>query len=535
VTGRGRTSGSEVDPSLIEGALAALHAGDLRELVRDILPWIEEPAYGRLVNSLVDRAARGDSDWIPDGPAARDVAAITSYAEAAKRAGHADPATVDEYLRLGSNAFLGKDYRAAAEIFRSLLLPVGEVEIDLGQHELVDEVLTVDVAACAARYVVSTYMTADPEQRPEAVRASIHDVDGIGYFRGPLSLMERVAVEPLPEFGDFLSGWRELIEEGTSTDGRGDWATNEDAWLREVVRRLEGIDGLARIARQTVRADDMRAWCDAHAESRDWVAALAACEEAAELAAPTGHMRAEFLDGAALAAQELHHPDFVDLLERAWRCGPIMLRLCRWLGSAEDSAVVRMRAEEALDACPKSARRQRAFLHVILGELEPAAELLASAPGLGWSDQEHPGHTVFWLFHRLLGGPDPGPSPVSHPSYRFGADVEQIEWAAAPGDMPLLAAPRSHEILETVGVGARMDSVARTAVVEAMRAAAEKRVAGVTRERRRRYYGHAAQLVAACDAIDATSEATLWVGEIRAAYRRYPALRREFDEHLGPA
>jgi tetratricopeptide (TPR) repeat protein len=518
VTGRGRASGSEVDPSLIEGALVALHAGDLRELVRDILPWLEEPAYGRLVNSLVDRAARGDSDWIPDGPAARDVASIASFAEAARRVGYADPATVDEYLRLGSNAFLGKDYRSAAEIFRSLLLPVGEVEIDLGQHELVDEVLTVDVAACAAQYVVSTYMTADPEQRAEVVRASIHDVDGIGYFWEPLSSMERVAVEPLAEFGDFLSGWRELIEEGTSTDGRDDWATNEDAWLREVVQRLEGIDGLARIARRAGRADDLRAWCAALAESGDWVAALAAYEEAAELAAPMGDLSAEFLDGAVLSAQELDHPDLADLHERAWRCAPSMLRLCRWLGSAEDRAAVGVRAEEALDACPKQARRQRAFLHVVLGNHEAAAELLASAPGLGWSDRDHPGHVVFWLFHRLLGGRHAEPSPVSQ-----------------PGDMPRPAAPRPQEILETAGAGARMDSGARTAMLEAMRAAAEKRVAGVTREKRRRYYGHAAQLVAACDAIDPTSETTRWVDEIRTAYRRYPALRRQFEEHLGRA
>jgi hypothetical protein len=65
----------------------------------------------------------------------------------------------------------------------------------------------------------------------------------------------------------------------------------------------------------------------------------------------------------------------------------------------------------------------RAFVHVVLGELEDeprrqvgrsdcfryslvtwaaAAALLSKAPGLGWSDPEHPGHAVFPLLALLL-------------------------------------------------------------------------------------------------------------------------------------
>ena len=46
--------------------------------------------------------------------------------------------------------------------------------------------------------------------------------------------------------------------------------------MREVVRRLEGAEGLARVARSTRRADDLRAWCESLIEAGDWRAAILA-------------------------------------------------------------------------------------------------------------------------------------------------------------------------------------------------------------------------------------------------------------------
>ncbi|MDD5309912.1 MAG: hypothetical protein PHU25_21555 [Deltaproteobacteria bacterium] len=79
-----------------------------------------------------------------------------------------------------------------------------------------------------------------------------------------------------------------------------------------------------------------------------------------------------------------------------------MLRLRRWLGTAGSKGAIKECAAEALAACLKEALRQRAFLHVLGGEFETAAELLASAPGLGWSGEDHPGHLLFAVFAKLL-------------------------------------------------------------------------------------------------------------------------------------
>ena len=116
----GRASSPDVESSFvdIEGALAALSAEGLRELILDILPWLEEPALGRLINGLMDRAARGDSGWAPDGPTGRDVASIVSFADAAARDGYADP-----WRKVPSPGLLETDYSFLPDFVRTWITP----------------------------------------------------------------------------------------------------------------------------------------------------------------------------------------------------------------------------------------------------------------------------------------------------------------------------------------------------------------------------------------------------------------------------
>jgi len=195
----------------VEGALAAMSVDELRDLVRGILSELDERTHGRVVNSLINRAARGGSGWAPAALSGADVAGILAFAKVAERVGHADPTEVDDYLRRGSGAFLRKDYTAAFRIFGALLRPIGEGEIDLGQHETADEVLGVDTGECAAQYVVAAYMISVPEERAEAVRSAIEEVRGVVCFMEPLRDMERVSAEPLPGFEEFLPRWRAVV------------------------------------------------------------------------------------------------------------------------------------------------------------------------------------------------------------------------------------------------------------------------------------------------------------------------------------
>ena len=187
---------------------------------------------------------------------------------------------------------------------------------------MVDEVLGVEPSACAAQYIVSIYMTSKPEQPAEALRAGIAEVDGLGCFLEPILELERVAVEPLPGLDDFLPRWRAIVAREAAAERRGDWDTQTQQWLREVVRRMEGAAGLEKIARSTRHADNLRAWCKSLVEVADWKAALAALEDAAELVTEKKYARGELLDGAALAAQQLGRKDLSLWLERAWHARP---------------------------------------------------------------------------------------------------------------------------------------------------------------------------------------------------------------------
>jgi len=116
---RRRGSTSEPDDSVVDQALAAIGPEELRQLVRDILPWLDEKARARLTHALVDRAAKGDAGWKPPGPTNEDVAEALDFAQAARRVGYGEPSQVDDYLRRGGNAFLrsrvrGRDRSRAA-------------------------------------------------------------------------------------------------------------------------------------------------------------------------------------------------------------------------------------------------------------------------------------------------------------------------------------------------------------------------------------------------------------------------------------
>ncbi|MEW6220455.1 MAG: hypothetical protein AB1634_13105 [Thermodesulfobacteriota bacterium] len=508
----------------LEAALAAVDADQLRGLIRDLLPQLDGRIRGLLVNNLVERAARAGSGWAPAGPGAAEVAAVAAFAAAAERRGYADPEEVDFHLRQGGAAFLNRRYGDARTIFQALLPPLNEGEIDLGQHELIGEVLSTDETDCTVQYLVAVYMTTEPEERARALMEAYSEVSGIGFVGEPLREMERVAVEPLPGLAEFLPRWRDVLEQYTAIGGL-DWSPDLARWLREAVQRLEGVDGLARIARATGKADDLRAWCRSLLEAREWRAALRAFEEAASLVREE-HRRGEFLDGAALAAQELGLDDQSARLEDGWRKAPSLIRLCRWLGSLPGPAEVRAAAAQALKACPRADARQASFLRVLAGDIRGAARLLAQAPGLGWSYPEHPGHLLFWAFERILAG-----DAAKDMRGWEGFHGDPGWWPGDAGE-PQLATPSALEVLRLAGVAETADAETRALVLGAMRQAAEQRVAGVTGAKRRRTYGHAAELTAACAALDRSPAGARWLADLRARFSRYPALQSELAERL---
>ena len=196
-----------------------------------------------------------------------------------------------------------------------------------------------------------------------------------------------------------------------------------------------------------------------------------------------------------------------------------MVRLRRWLGSSKSKRKLRQLVAVALDVCPERFHRQPALLHIVNGDFEAAAKLLASAAGLGWSGSEHPGYSLFPIFHTLLRG--------AEPITEVTPDLDEQD-LVFNCDGPRLETPKIGALLDQAGIDPPADCTTRAAVLEAMRKAAARRIEGVTENKRRRYYAHAASLALACVRVDGWLEAVSWLAVIRNQYRRYTALQREF-------
>ena len=522
------------DPE-IDRALDAMSAPELRAAVRAVLEEFDEDVRASVVDALIARATKATSGWRPTRPSQRIVEEAKSFAEAARHVGHADPDDVIEHLRRATKAFLARDHASARAVFEAILPPIASVDIDLGQHELVEEVLG-DARACVAQYVASVYTTTPLRNRADAMVRALEQVEGVGTLMSPIKDMEDVSAAVLPDLRAFLRLWVKRLQRFRPS--KDEWETEHERWLREAVFRVDGVGGLERIARQTKRPRACLAWCEALADQGDWTAALGACDVAARMVRQS-HWRGELLDGAALAAQELGRPDLGKRLEAAWRAAPTMSRLLRWLAVDGDGHErIRSKAARSLARCPKTATRQIGLLRVFVGDVTGAAAVLTKAPGLGWSNPDHPGHTLFPLLTMLLSNRTMSDALVAELE-ATGRDPLESFAVRAEEHKPRLRTPSIVVLIHSVRPSIALSDPDRDAAIDAMRIAAEKRTEGILGNSRRQHYGHAALLVASCVAFAPTSRAAeilRWATDLRQRSWRRHAFREELaraSESLG--
>lgn len=538
---------TSISPQELKAALTAMNAEELRTFVRTLVSSLEGGPRSRLETTLIEHAARGTSGWRPSAPSQGLLAEVEDFVSAARRIGSADPAEVDDYLRQGTKAFLAGDFATARALFHTLLLPLTEAEIDLGQQELLEEVLTEDLSDCAARYAVAVYWTTPLEERAETVFEAITTVGRTAFQSTPLADMERVSSKPLPDLAEFLPRWLARLEREPATSGP--WESERDRMLREALSRTEGVAGLERMARASRRPEALRAWCSALVERGQWSEALRAYEEAAQLT-PASSWRGDFLDGAALAASRLGRADVSRRLEEAWLGAPSLARLLRWLeAGTPDTATLKRRATLALEKCPTRAPSLVGLLNLVAGEFAVAATLLSKAPGLGWSSDGHPGHLLFPALVWLLGGAPEGTlrAELTLPLHRpptgffdsdFGADFDfDFDDAGAPvAPRPALPTPSVIYVLQRSRVAEHLTASDQKRMLGALRSAASARTEEVVRAKRRRTYEHAATLVACCMELEALAgqaeTGERWVNELREQTRRFPAFQEALRDAL---
>jgi hypothetical protein len=287
-----------------------MSAPELRAAVRVVLDELDEDVRASVVDTLIGRATKASSGWRPARPSQRIVEEAKSFADAATKAS------------------LSGDHASARAVFETILPPIASADIDLGQHELVEEVLGIDARACVAQYATSVYTTTPLRDRADAILRALEQVEGVGTLSSPIRDMEDVSAGALPDLGAFLPLWTKRLQRFRPS--KDEWETEHERWLREAVFRADGVGGLERIARKTKRPRACLAWCEALSDQGNWTAGAQGMRRGGEAGAPFALAR-RTPRWAALAAQELGRADLSKRLEAAWRAASTMIRLLRWI------------------------------------------------------------------------------------------------------------------------------------------------------------------------------------------------------------
>ncbi len=513
-------------------ALAALGADELRAFVRTALDHLDRSTRGVLEDLLLQHAV-GKAGWTPTAPAPAVVDDARAFIASAKQVAQANPSDIDDLLRLALEASLAGDHGSARAVFETVLTPICNGDIYLGQDELVEEVLSVELSECARRLITAAYLMTPLADRADALLAACELTHDLWYTQDPPEeIATTIAGEP-PELATFLPLWIAGLERAVGKPSSS-WESKEETWLRAAIGRRDGIAGLARIARSTKRSEAARAWCDALVSTGDLAGALKAYEESAALVGQD-YGRGEFLDGAALAAQVLGRKDLAKKLEAAWLGAPTLLRLSRWLLCGDSStSTIHRRATTALESDQSKAPLLRGLLELILGRVEAAAKVLAKAEGLGWSHDGHAGHVLFAAFAWGLGGTTRSSATTELVGSLTTAVSGAFEFSGLDSGAPAghrLPRPTVLELLQRSEVAKALSGTKHQPILDAMKAAAEHRMEGVLDRKRRGHYAHAAQLIAAC--VDLGGDAELrWVEGLRSRSSRFPSFQHELHEAL---
>jgi hypothetical protein len=108
-----------------------------------------------------------------------------------------------------------------------------------------------------------------------------------------------------------------------------------------------------------------------------------------------------------------------------------------------------------------------------------------------------------------------------------------LEFDSEPAESSAkLPTPTVLDVLDRAEVRSRVTAKDRAAALDAMRTAASKRTDGVTGEKRRRHYEHAATLVGCCVEADRQGSAA-WFEALRARTSRFPAYQEALRAAIG--
>lgn len=154
-------------------AAASLDAEELRAVLRDALGGPDLGWNGPLIDGLLQQASRSRSGWRPQAPGGSFRKDLERFLQKGRNGADVDPEEAAAFLRKARQAFFAGQYDLAREAFEPLLDSIGSAELEMGFHELPDEVLTVDLSECARLFLVSVYLSSPRRDRARDVREAL--------------------------------------------------------------------------------------------------------------------------------------------------------------------------------------------------------------------------------------------------------------------------------------------------------------------------------------------------------------------------
>jgi hypothetical protein len=180
--------------------------------VLDALGRLDDGPRGELEDLLVQHAVRGTPGWRPTSPSPQLVEDARSFIMAARRVGRADPSDVDDYVRRALTASLAGDRASAYTAFETIFPPICQADIDLGQSELVEDVVSVDLHECVRHFIACAYVTTPLDARADAIIRAIEAASGLPYLLDPIADIERVLGGNPPDLDVFIPLWVARLE-----------------------------------------------------------------------------------------------------------------------------------------------------------------------------------------------------------------------------------------------------------------------------------------------------------------------------------
>lgn len=519
---------------MIESAIDVIDAESLRALVRDLALRASATDRAWLVDELMRRARRQVAGWKPPGS---DQRLLADVAECIRRTARYDgsPAEVDDLLRRAARSLIAGDAAQARTAYDQLFPVLLDGEISLDYDELLEEVLEVDLLDAALCWLAATYLTTRFAERPMALLRVLDQTWRMAAVTTMLDGMQRVSGQPLPDLDEFLPQWIAALDRART--GNTAWNVDVGPLRREAILLHEGVDGLGRQAKRSKSPEDYRAWIDALVAEERWDDAYAAVIAAAKQQKKPH--QAAFFDAAATLARR-RGTDEAAHLEAAWRALPTVARFLRVVDH-EHGADLRIRAR-AVSKGIRSSPRLDAVIAIATADVDRLVSLVSTAPALGWSG-DHSGWIAFPALVKIVGGV--APVGTARHEVCVGLDESDDGFIEPLDEMQYglfdpfdEVGPRSLVPMKPMSIATlidraqiQVDAAARRAAIHAaLRNAAERRLDGILKNKRRRHYGSVATLVACCVELDGRSDA--WLARLQGQARRYPAFRSALDSAL---